>query len=112
MMILSYKKKISIVFILLFFIFILVQSFEVFDFTELMNFVESAIGDDNTDPRIDQLHSLIIGWEEAPLLGKGSGINASVVRSDLPGTYELSYVALLFERGIIGFAYFSFCISF
>lgn len=51
-----------------------------------------------------QLESLIKGWIEKPVFGSGFGSNAEIVRSDIYlGLYELSYVALLFQTGIVGF---------
>lgn len=50
-----------------------------------------------------QFVSLMDGWKEHPLLGSGFGINASVIRSQTtPGAYELSYIALLFQTGLLG----------
>jgi len=61
--------------------------------------------------RIDQFNSLIDGWLSSPLFGVGSGVNASIVRStNVPGTYELTYVALLFHRGIFGLAIYFYMI--
>lgn len=80
----------------------IIQIYGIFDFSELFEFLQSSVGNDTTDPRVEQFGSLIEGWMNAPLLGNGTGVNASVVRSELPGNYELSYVALLFERGLLG----------
>lgn len=66
----------------------------------IFNLSNSAV---QNNYRTLQLSSLIDGWETHPLFGSGFGINASVVRSAIsPGTYELSYVALLFQSGIVG----------
>lgn len=53
-------------------------------------------------PRVSQANALIQGWYEHPLLGAGTGIDASVSRSAIPGNYELTYLAKLFETGILG----------
>lgn len=56
-----------------------------------------------TSVRKDQFISLIEGWKQSPLFGVGYGVNADVVRSaNVPGAYELSYVARLFHMGIVG----------
>lgn len=56
-----------------------------------------------SDLRRDQFSSLIEGWKESPILGVGLGVNAEVIRSKtVPGAYELSYVARLFQTGIVG----------
>jgi hypothetical protein len=54
--------------------------------------------------RREQLLHLLDGWAENPLLGAGHGASADVGMSDRlqPWAYELSYVALLFQTGIIG----------
>lgn len=52
--------------------------------------------------RLDQRDALLKGWYDNVFFGAGTGINASVVRNDIPGVYELSYYAILFERGLIG----------
>jgi hypothetical protein len=61
----------------------------------------------DTDPvamlRRDQFRALVSGWLDAPLLGSGHGVPASVIRSvETPWSYELSYVALLFHVGVLG----------
>lgn len=104
----SYKR---VSFLLLLFIVIIgwiVLTFDLFDFKGIEDFVGNAFGEDKSDPRINQAISLIDGWQEAVFLGNGSGVNAEVVRSEIPGTYELSYLAMLFERGLIGFIIFIF----
>lgn len=74
-----------------------------FSFEDLFLLVENAFGDNSTtDPRVEQSIALLKGWSERPFFGNGTGVNASVVRSEVPGMYELSYHAMLFERGIIG----------
>lgn len=90
--------------LMVFIIFIIfcIYSFEVFELNDFVDFTSSAAGSDNSDPRVTQAWALLDGWMNRPLFGNGTGINASVVRSDLPGTYELTYLAMLFERGLIG----------
>ena len=62
-----------------------------------------------TSVRKDQFISLIEGWKQSPLFGVGYGVNADVVRSaNVPGTYELSYVARLFHMGIVGIVIYFF----
>jgi len=54
--------------------------------------------------RREQLFHLLDGWADNPLLGAGHGASADVGLSNRlqPWAYELSYVALLFQTGIIG----------
>ena len=55
--------------------------------------------------RRDQFFALLHGWDSSPILGAGHGAAAPrVIRSaEFPWAYELSYVALLFHTGIVGF---------
>lgn len=71
--------------------------------------LETAIIRSSNDLRVDQFSSLIEGWKQSPILGVGLGVNADVVRSTtVPGAYELSYVARLFQTGYLGIiVYFS-----
>lgn len=89
------------IFLFLFFSFAI--SYFNFSFSDLVNLVIEAFGDgDLNDPRVDQSIALFKGWLDHPFLGNGTGIDATVSRSELPGTYELSYHAMLFERGLFG----------
>ncbi len=55
--------------------------------------------------RSQQLGALLTEWAGAPLLGAGHGASAagSVRSVEMPWAYELSYAALLFHTGLIGF---------
>jgi O-antigen ligase len=61
--------------------------------------------EENEMARHEQLVALWRGWMEHPLLGWGHGAGTHFsVRSDaMPWAYELSYLALLFQTGIVGF---------
>lgn len=56
--------------------------------------------------RREQLMALVRGWSEHPLLGAGHGATAVAygsIRSDtMPWAYELSYLALLYQIGMVG----------
>jgi hypothetical protein len=54
--------------------------------------------------RTDQVIDLMNGWLQSPLLGAGHGAAAAGWPRDLemPWSYELSYVALLFHTGLLG----------
>ena len=83
------------------------------NFIEYIVFVKNAFEfsrtiDNNIDEggylRALQFRSLMDGWKEHLFLGHGTAANASVIRSDtIPGAYELTYIALLFQRGLLGF---------
>ena len=65
----------------------------------------------NSDPsnneRLLQLYALYDGFSESPLIGAGAGAVASYIRSyEHPWAYELYYVSLLFQYGIIGFMFY------
>jgi O-Antigen ligase len=61
---------------------------------------------DSSTGRIEQYLALTSGWAESPLIGKGLGASASSsIRSELfPWSYELYYLHLLFQTGLLGFA--------
>ena len=67
-----------------------------FDFSDSSNFSSFA--------RTEQFHALLNGWMDNPLLGSGHGAAAlGSVRSDEQAwAYELTYLALLFQVGLIG----------
>jgi hypothetical protein len=68
-----------------------------FNFTDQTNSAASR--------RYTQFWALLVGWTESPLIGAGHGAMAGdKVRIDIqPWAYELYYLALLFQTGLIGF---------
>jgi hypothetical protein len=62
-------------------------------------------GEQSAMDRRDQFFPLLRGWSESPLFGSGHGASApGSIRSDeMPWAYELSYLALLFHTGMVGF---------
>ena len=64
----------------------------------------SKTSDKSDNARTEQVASLIEGWQENPLFGAGPGVDAGISRSEIPGMYEMSYIAKLFETGLIGFS--------
>ena len=73
------------------------------DLDFMHEFVKSAFETEEDGDRKMQATALINGWLESPIWGNGVGVNASVARSNIPGAYELTYLAMLFAKGIIGF---------
>jgi hypothetical protein len=62
------------------------------------------LGGGSAGIRYEQFVALLDGWEKHPLLGAGHGAGVSYIRSqEMPWAYELSYVALLFQTGLVGF---------
>jgi hypothetical protein len=59
--------------------------------------------------RSSQLSVLLTEWAGAPLLGAGHGASAvgSIRSVEMPWAYELSYAALLFHTGLVGFIVYS-----
>lgn len=59
--------------------------------------------------RKEQYNALIDGWEENIFFGAGLGAAAkgSIRDANSPWAYELSYIALLFQTGLIGFLIYS-----
>jgi hypothetical protein len=60
--------------------------------------------DSSPDERRQQFFALLNGWYEHPVLGAGLGEPAyGSIRSDvMPWAYELSYLALLYQTGLVG----------
>ena len=61
--------------------------------------------DDSPADRSQQYIALVRGWAEYPLIGAGLGASAhGSIRSEImPWAYELYYLALLFQTGLLGF---------
>lgn len=61
--------------------------------------------DEGGAARHQQYSALLRGWYENPLLGAGHGASAygSIRSEQRPWEYELSYLALLFQCGVLGF---------
>ena len=61
---------------------------------------------DNELSRREQFVALFHGWMEHPFFGNGhgSGSLASIRSDTMPWAYELSYLALLFQVGLVGVA--------
>ncbi len=73
--------------------------------------IESAFAGDSV--RVDQFISLWKGFTDSPLLGSGFGGSVDVIRSEeRPWMYELSYMQLLFNGGLLGFSLITGCIGF
>lgn len=53
--------------------------------------------------RVEQFNALIGEWKSSPFIGFGHGSNAQSAPGDvMPWAYELQYIALLFQTGILG----------
>jgi O-antigen ligase len=61
--------------------------------------------DDSPAARSQQFDALLRGWYEDPLIGAGLGASAhGSIRSEImPWAYELYYVDVLFQTGLLGF---------
>ncbi|MCF6317549.1 MAG: hypothetical protein L3J30_15040 [Marinosulfonomonas sp.] len=72
------------------------------DFKEGFDF--SGQGQESSSIRSAQFWILINAWLENPIFGRGHGASAvEMIRDpDRPWAYELSYVALLFQTGLMG----------
>jgi len=66
----------------------------------------SQTQDESAIARHEQLIALFRAWLENPMLGAGHGASAlgSIRSEDMPWAYELTYMSLLFQTGIVGFA--------
>lgn len=62
----------------------------------------------SSQSRNTQFFALIEGWLESPIFGSGLGSSVSYIRSEeMPWSYELYYVALLFQTGLLGLIVYS-----
>jgi len=76
------------------------------------DFSEKSL-DEGSSVRAEQSSGLIRSWIDYPILGSGLGSSSEyIVRSEVtPWIYELSYLALLYQTGIVGLIlYFSLLI--
>jgi len=78
--------------------FYIAQITSIFDFEQ----------NDSNIERANQFEFLMSGIEENPIFGSGAGAAAQYLRSiDQPWAYELTYVAFVFQYGIIGFLFYA-----
>ncbi len=83
--------------------------------TKVAQGFDFSSSDPGPSTRADQFHYLIAGWEQNPIFGAGYGAvvpgfhprpqAVADMRLDItyPWSYELSYVALLYHTGLVGF---------
>lgn len=68
-------------------------------------------GDVSAIARQEQFRALLQGWSASPIWGAGHGASAEAFGSlrsgEQPWSYELYYVALLYQTGLLGFAIYS-----
>jgi hypothetical protein len=112
----SIFKLISLNMILLFFFFMLNKYYNFIDFDNTIEYIKKSF--DYTRKNFDfagvserkiQFKYLIKAWLNdigTFLIGQGTGSNVEIVRSEIPGQYELTYIAMLFQRGIVGIIYY------
>ena len=93
---------------------LLIEIFVFFDYQILYETFVSSFDfeeDLSNSIRAEQYTALVDRWIESPLIGHGLGAYApQCIRSEISvWSYELSYLALLMNVGIIGFILYSFC---
>lgn len=102
----KWEVIISVIFLIIF--IQLVSLFLEIDYSRYIDDFKAGFEFDNTGNesayvRTQQFNALINGWKESPWLGRGIGASASFQSSyEQPWAYELTYLALLFQIGIIG----------
>ncbi|MCK4829442.1 hypothetical protein KA005_77675, partial [bacterium] len=98
--------------LLLISVFVLLKCTYEFDLTKIYgNFISGfnflAMDGASEIARLQQFYALLHGWLEHPLLGSGFGASAAAygsIRSESrPWSYELYYLALLYQVGLVGF---------
>ena len=93
-------------------VFIFLQDVN-FDFyvEKLTSILDFSTNESNIE-RVYQFQSLLKGIELSPLFGYGAGAAADYVRSqEQPWAYELSYVSLAYQYGLIGLLLYSLGVS-
>ena len=100
-----------LVIILLFVSVFVINYFGFFELKDMLTFFDE-ISEASDGYRVDQYDALIKGWHNHPLFGSGTGVDAAESRSPTPGTYELTYVAYLFERGVFGLSLYLYLLVF
>lgn len=66
---------------------------------------EYGVMDSGAATRIEQIEDLIHTWLEKPIFGWGTGAESrNIRRSNVFGVYEMTYLAMLMQRGIVGVA--------
>jgi hypothetical protein len=95
---------------LLIIVFVLLKYTYEYDLTKIYEEFISGFNFSDTSGGIirqEQFYALLHGWSEHPLLGSGLGASASAygsIRSEsAPWSYELFYMALLYQVGLVGF---------
>lgn len=93
-------------------VFIYLQLLFGLDVSSMTDFFVSGFNskyEESANIRTEQFGALLQSWSENPFFGVGHGVtHFRVVRStEVPWAYELSYVALLFHTGIVGFCIYS-----
>jgi hypothetical protein len=81
--------------------------------TNLINSTFNFTDNESNLERVYQYHSLMRGIYDAPMFGHGAGAVADYIRTiETPWAYELSYVLIIFQYGIIGFLLYALGIVF
>lgn len=102
------KKNLLMVFMPIGVIAFLGMGYVFMDSESMMLFFSSSISEEGDfgvggNVRVDQYEALLNEWDENFWFGAGTGIDAKgISRSDIPGNYELTYIAMLFSQGLIG----------
>ena len=73
------------------------------ELADSFDFGSTTQSDSASDRRL-QYFALLKGWHEHPIIGAGLGMPAygSIRSETVPWAYELSYLALLFQTGLVG----------
>lgn len=102
--------KISLlIFIIIIFSYFIINKIYEFEIISIYNNILDAFINNfysNDSVRKSQFFALIKGLSHNPLFGAGEGASApgSIRSNEMTWAYELSYVAKLYHRGIIGFS--------
>lgn len=99
--------------VLIFYLFDLDITVILDDFFSGFDFDAASTDRRSSGVRMEQFSALIDGWLKRPFFGHGlgSGVEGVIRDSDSPWAYELTYVAILFQVGIVGFLIYTVALS-
>ncbi len=82
-------------------------------YTDQINSIFDFKDNQSNLERAYQFHSMMRGIHDAPWFGHGAGAVADYIRSnEMPWAYELYYISIMFQYGIVGFVLYAVGIIF
>ncbi|MGL6098745.1 MAG: hypothetical protein ACRC0G_03860 [Fusobacteriaceae bacterium] len=114
----NYNKKIIKNIIFGIALCLLINNFQIINLNNFSNYIFKSYNYFSSEKysgvneRKQQFYSLLEGIKKSPFIGEGIGADVEVKRSSVVGAYELTYIAKIFQMGILGFSLWIFMIAF